>query len=109
VILVGGQTRMAQGAGDREDVFGKEPQGVNPDEVVAIGAAFRAAAGRRVKDVLLLDVTPLSLGMRPWACDHRAHSANTTCPTKVGVFSTAEDNQTRWEITSPGRAADVRG
>ena len=98
VILVGGQTRMPKVQDTVKAIFGKEPRkDVNPDEAVAVGAAIQAGVlGGEVKDVLLLDVTPLSLGIETLGgVMTKLIEKNTTIPTKAAqVFSTAEDHQT---------------
>jgi molecular chaperone DnaK len=98
VILVGGQTRMPRVQAAVTEFFGKEPRkDVNPDEAVAVGAAIQAGVlSGTVKDVLLLDVTPLSLGIETMGgVFTKLIEKNTTVPTKASqIFSTAEDNQT---------------
>ena len=102
VVLVGGMTRMPRIQKLVQDFFGKEPhKGVNPDEVVAIGAAVQGGVlAGDVKDVLLLDVTPLSLGIETARRRHdRADSAQHDDPDqKSEIFSTAVDNQTSVEV-----------
>ena len=102
IVLVGGMTRMPAVVEKVKKIFGKDPmQGVNPDEVVAMGAAIQGGVlAGDVKDVLLLDVTPLSLGIETMGgVTHKLIERNTTVPTsKSEIYSTASDNQPQVEI-----------
>jgi molecular chaperone DnaK len=102
IILVGGSTRMPMVQEKVKELFGKEPhKGINPDEVVAIGAAIQAGVlGGDVKDVVLLDVTPLSLGIETLgSVATKLIARNTTIPTRKGeIFSTAADGQSAVDI-----------
>src|SRR5260221_10764216 len=98
LVMVGGMTRMPRVVETAKSLFKKQPhQGVNPDEVVAVGAAIQAGVLKgEVKDVVLLDVTPLSLGIETLGgVFTKLIEKNSTIPTKKSqVFSTAQDNQT---------------
>ena len=109
VVLVGGMTRMPAVVKKAKELFGKDPhQGVNPDEVVAVGAAIQAGVlgGDIDKDIVLIDVTPLSMGIETLGgVATKLIERNSKIPTsKSQVFSTAADNQTSVEIHGPGGA-----
>ena len=112
-MLVGGQTRMPAVQAKVKQVFGKDPnQGVNPDEVVAVGAAIQSGVLQgEVKDVLLLDVTPLSLGVETQGgITTVLIPRNTTIPTrKSETFSTAADGQSTVEIHGTARGTATGG
>jgi len=100
VVLVGGSTRIPKVQQIVKELFGKDPhKGVNPDEVVAVGAAVQRACSRRCQGSAAARRHPLSLASRRWAADDHADPRNTTIPTrKSEIFSTAADNQTSVEV-----------